>query len=72
MLKIGNMCQRTSESLYEGLPIKMARKSLKNDTFSMVNLVDSVFELSAKKAFHTGQVWVLLFNISESESTYRK
>ena len=41
--------KRTSDSLNEGLPINMARKSFKeNDIFSMKKIVGSTLKLSAK------------------------
>ena len=43
---------RTSDSLNEGLPIKIARKSFKeNDSFSIKKIVGSTLELFAKVFF---------------------
>ena len=43
---------RTSDSLNEGLPIKMARKSFKeNDSFSIKKIDGLTLELSAKVFF---------------------
>ena len=48
--------ERTSDSLNERLPIKMARekfkKKKKNDIFSMKMIVGSTLKLSAKVFFH--------------------
>ena len=43
---------RTSDSLNEGLPIKMARKKFHgNDSFSIKKIAGSMLELSAKFLF---------------------
>ena len=45
-------CTRTSDSLNEGLPIKLTRKRFKeNDNFSMKKIVGSTIDLSTKAAF---------------------
>ena len=45
-------CVRTSDSLNEGLPIKMTRESFKeNDIFSMNKIVGSTLDLSTKAVF---------------------
>ena len=44
--------ERTSDSLNNGLPIKMTRKQFKeNDIFSLKTIVDSTLDLSTKAVF---------------------
>ena len=44
--------KRTSDSLYEGLPIKMTREKFQeNDIFSMRKIVGSILDLSTKAVF---------------------
>ena len=44
--------QRTSDSLNEGLPIKMTREKFKeNDIFSIKKIVGSTLDLSTKAVF---------------------
>ena len=47
-----NFLKRTSDSLKEGLPIKITRESFKeNDIFSMKKKVGSTLDLSTKAVF---------------------
>ena len=62
-MKYALILVRTSDSLNEGLPIKMVKKSFKeNDIFSMKKIVISTLELYAQVFFALDQyplkIWV--------------